>query len=60
MKLPEPTDFPKSLGPVPSKQPTPKSTGASGSKDLCAEDLAPGGDPGRLTVWTKQAIEAMR
>ena len=30
------------------------------AKDLCAEDLAPGGDPGRLTVWTKQAIEAMR
>ena len=30
------------------------------AKDLSAEDLAPGGDPGRLTVWTKQAIEAMR
>ena len=30
------------------------------AKDLCAEDLAPGGAPGRLTVWTKQAIEAMR
>tara|TARA_Y100001970_G_scaffold77668_1_gene98702 strand:+ start:16375 stop:17253 length:879 start_codon:yes stop_codon:yes gene_type:complete len=30
------------------------------AKDLCAEDLAPGGDPGRLTVWTKSAIEAMR
>ena len=30
------------------------------AKDLCAEDLAPGGDPGRLTVWTKQAVEAMR
>jgi len=28
-----------------------------GVKDLCAEDLAPGGDPGRLTVWTKSAIE---
>ena len=30
------------------------------AKDLCAEDLAPGGDPGRLTVWTRPAIEAMR
>ncbi len=30
------------------------------AKDLCAEDLAPGGDPGRLTVWTKTAIEALR
>jgi|TARA_B110000438_G_scaffold99069_1_gene98026 large subunit ribosomal protein L4e len=29
------------------------------AKDLCAEDLAPGGDVGRLTVWTKAAIEAM-
>ena len=29
------------------------------SKDLCAEDLAPGGDAGRLTVWTKSAIEAL-
>tara|TARA_A100001037_G_scaffold288163_1_gene298469 strand:+ start:181 stop:606 length:426 start_codon:yes stop_codon:yes gene_type:complete len=29
------------------------------AKDLCAEDLAPGGDLGRLTVWTRQAIEAM-
>ena len=29
------------------------------SKDLCAEDLAPGGDLGRLTVWTKSAIEAL-
>jgi large subunit ribosomal protein L4e len=29
------------------------------AKDLCAEDLAPGGDMGRLTVWTKAAIEAM-
>ncbi len=29
------------------------------AKDLCAEDLAPGGDLGRLTVWTKSAIEAM-
>jgi hypothetical protein len=26
---------------------------------LCAEDLAPGGDLGRLTVWTKSAIKAM-
>ena len=24
-----------------------------------AEDLAPGGDAGRLTVWTKSAIEAL-
>jgi len=29
------------------------------AKDLCAEDLAPGGDMGRLTVWTKTAIEAL-
>lgn len=29
------------------------------TKDLCAEDLAPGGDLGRLTVWTKSAIEAL-
>jgi large subunit ribosomal protein L4e len=29
------------------------------AKDLCAEDLAPRGDMGRLTVWTKAAIEAM-
>ena len=29
------------------------------AKDLCAEDLAPGGDAGRLTVWTKSAIEAL-
>ena len=29
------------------------------SKDLCAEDLAPGGDLGRLTIWTKSAIEAL-
>ncbi len=29
------------------------------SKDLCAEDLAPGGDMGRLTVWTKSAIEEL-
>lgn len=29
------------------------------AKDLCAEDLAPGGDAGRLTVWTTSAIEAM-
>jgi large subunit ribosomal protein L4e len=27
--------------------------------DLSTEDLAPGGEPGRLTVWTKSAIEAM-
>ncbi len=29
------------------------------AKDLSAEDLAPGGDVGRLTVWTKSAIEAL-
>lgn len=29
------------------------------AKDLSAEDLAPGGDLGRLTVWTKAAVEAM-
>jgi len=29
------------------------------AKDLCAEDLAPGGDAGRLTVWTTSAIETM-
>jgi large subunit ribosomal protein L4e len=29
------------------------------AKDLCAEDLAPGGDVGRLTVFTKAALEAM-
>ena len=29
------------------------------SKDLCAEDLAPGGDLGRLTIWTKSAVEAL-
>jgi large subunit ribosomal protein L4e len=29
------------------------------AKDLCAEDLAPGGDAGRLTVWTKSAIDAL-
>tara|TARA_Y100001970_G_scaffold117242_1_gene145849 strand:- start:12912 stop:13790 length:879 start_codon:yes stop_codon:yes gene_type:complete len=29
------------------------------AKDLCAEDLAPGGDAGRLTVWTKDAIGAL-
>jgi len=29
------------------------------AKDLCAEDLAPGGDIGRLTVWTKSAIEEL-
>ena len=28
-------------------------------KDLSAEDLAPGGDAGRLTVWTKDAIGAL-
>jgi large subunit ribosomal protein L4e len=28
-------------------------------RDLSAEDLAPGGDAGRLTVFTKQAIAAM-
>ena len=26
------------------------------AKDLCAEDLAPGGDIGRLTVFTKSGI----
>lgn len=26
------------------------------AKDLSTEDLAPGGDPGRLTVWTQAAI----
>ena len=29
------------------------------AKDLSAEDLAPGGDIGRLTVWTKSAVEAL-
>ncbi len=29
------------------------------ARNLCAEDLAPGGDMGRLTVFTKNAIEAM-
>ncbi len=29
------------------------------AKDLCAEDLAPGGDVGRLTVFTKSAMEAL-
>ena len=29
------------------------------AKDLCAEDLAPGGDIGRLTIWTKSAVEAL-
>ena len=29
------------------------------AKDLSAEDLAPGGDVGGLTVWTKSAIEAL-
>jgi large subunit ribosomal protein L4e len=29
------------------------------AKDLCAEDLAPGGDLGRLTVFTQSALEAM-
>ena len=29
------------------------------AKDLCAEDLAPGGDVGRLTVFTKSALEAL-
>jgi len=29
------------------------------TKDLSAEDLAPGGDSGRLTVWTKAAIEEL-
>ena len=27
------------------------------ARDLCAEDLAPGGDIGRLTVFTKDALE---
>ena len=29
------------------------------AKDLCAEDLAPGGDMGRLTVFTKSAVEVL-
>ena len=29
------------------------------AKDLCAEDLAPGGALGRLTVFTASALEAM-
>ena len=29
------------------------------ARDLCAEDLAPGGDVGRLTVFTKDAVEAL-
>ena len=29
------------------------------AKDLSAEDLAPGGDLGRLTVFTKTAVEAL-
>ena len=29
------------------------------AKDLNAEDLAPGGDIGRLTVFTKSALEAL-
>ena len=29
------------------------------AKDLSAEDLAPGGDVGRLTVFTKDALEAL-
>ena len=29
-------------------------------KDLSAEHLAPGGDVGRLTVYTKEAVEEMR
>ncbi len=29
------------------------------ARDLCAEDLAPGGDIGRLTVFTKDAMEAL-
>ena len=29
------------------------------AKDLCAEDLAPGGDAGRLTGWPKAAIDAL-
>ena len=32
---------------------------AVATKDLSAEDLAPGGDAGRLTVWTKAAIEEL-
>ncbi len=30
------------------------------AKDLCAEDLAPGGDPGRLTVFTSEAIKVLQ
>ena len=30
------------------------------AKDLSAEHLAPGGDLGRLTVWTTKAIEEIR
>jgi large subunit ribosomal protein L4e len=30
------------------------------AKDLCAEDLAPGGDMGRLTVFTKSAIKSLQ
>tara|TARA_B110000444_G_C18695974_1_gene526600 strand:- start:310 stop:960 length:651 start_codon:yes stop_codon:yes gene_type:complete len=29
------------------------------ARDLCAEDLAPGGAIGRLTVFTKDAVEAL-
>ena len=29
------------------------------AKDLCAEDLAPGGDAGRLTVFTSEAINVL-
>jgi len=29
------------------------------ARDLSAEDLAPGGDAGRLTVWTKASIEEL-
>ena len=29
------------------------------TRDLSAEDLAPGGDAGRLTVWTKASIEEL-
>ena len=29
------------------------------ARDLCAEDLAPGGDIGRLTVFTKDALEEL-
>ena len=29
------------------------------AKDLSAEDLAPGGDMGRLTVFTAAAVEAL-